>query len=226
MDPLTGAVAEDDAVGVDGDGGGAEPLGQHFAQALVALGSAVEQQLRPALLQRAVQRLPEGLRRVEGGVGNEGVHGNRIRRGPEAGARPFEVAELLGERRELGPVRLCRDTRGSGGGADEGPAPDGGFDEPGRGERLVGEGHGVAVDLQLARETANRGQSRAALEAAALDLAQDGLGNLPVDRPPVPRRITLEHDLHECAVYGGVKGQSMTKNWDNIALFLTKLPVH
>jgi hypothetical protein len=124
------------------------------------------------------------------------VHRHRLRRAAEARARPLEVDELLGERREFRLARLAGAARGGERRPDEGPTPHGRLDVASRGERVVGERHGVAVDLQPAREVADGRKPRTAAELASLDLAQDLLGDLPVDGPAVPGRIALEHDVH------------------------------
>ena len=65
---------------------------------------------------------------------------------------------------------------------DERPASYHRLEQTRRGQLLVGQPHGVAIDTKIAGKSPDRGQSAARRQLPRLDLGSDVVGNLPVDR--------------------------------------------
>ena len=63
-------------------------------------------------------------------------------------------------------------------------------------EFLVGERDGVAVDAEIFRQIANRGQSIARFESTVCDLETDVIGNLAVDGPSFATRAAFQGNFH------------------------------
>ena len=150
----------------------------------VSLGHSVEQQVGAAVAQHAVERLAEAARRIEGWIGDEGVHRHRALRGAEAGLRPFEGQQPFGRARE---ARLeGRRLRRLGASRYERPAAHRRLDRPAGSQLLVGLGDGVPVDPELSREIPDGRQAFAHRQAVGLDGPADLVGDLSVHGPSGP----------------------------------------
>jgi len=174
-------VAEQDAIGAGVDPLLLESLGEGFAQSEMSLWAAIEQQLRPVLLQDAIQDPAKFIGGVEALIGNDGVHRHRVCRAAKLRPGALEAEQALRQRRQRG-VEVFGARRGARPrGRDEGAASDRRDRDPRVDEFFVGERDGVAVDAEIFCEIANRGQSIARFEPPAGDLESDVIGDLAVD---------------------------------------------
>ena len=206
VEPLLGAVDDEDLLGAGLETEAQQVAGQEFAQRGVAARGIVLQQLPPLLADHAVEHAAEGVGGEEAAVRHAPRERDQAGSGPRAAAPVLTAARVrrddlgaLGQ--EAGPVEARR------GGAGrlrrghlvrhEGALPHVRARPAPRHQLVIGEGHRRPIDAEVPRQLARRGQLGAGSQEALADQALDVELDLARQREPTrPIRPPVKGNPH------------------------------